>query len=209
MKKKREAKTSAEETLEDFSLDDEKSNEEQTETEQEQTQENSEDEIANEECECEECKNCNGNCSCEEKQSGEAEQYLQLAQRLQADFDNYRKRVTEQLEKERQEGIKSVIEVFLPSLDAFSEAKKSIENEIVLSGINMIENKIINALDTLKVKKILTVGEKFNPYLHNVIAVMEDKSKENDEILQEYQSGWTLNGKVIRYAKVIVNKKGE
>ncbi len=209
MKKKREAKTSAEETLEDFSLDDEKSNEEQTETEQEQTQENSEDEIANEECECEECKNCNGNCSCEEKQSGEAEQYLQLAQRLQADFDNYRKRVTEQLEKERQEGIKSVIEVFLPSLDAFNEAKKSINDEIVLSGINMIENKILNALDTLNVKKILTIGEKFNPHLHNVIAVMEDKSKDNDEILQEYQSGWTLNEKVIRYAKVIVNKKGE
>ena len=129
-----------------------------------------------------------------------------MAQRLQADFDNYRKRVAEQLDLQREEGKKSVIEVFLPCLDTFKEAKKSITDENVLSGVNMIENKILAALKTLGVEKTPSVGEKFNHNLHEVIAVLRDESKESDIVLDEYQSGWTLNGKVIRYSKVIVNK---
>ena len=70
----------------------------------------------------------------------------------------------------------------------------------------MIENKILAALKTLGVEKTPSVGEKFNHNLHEVIAVLRDESKESDIVLDEYQSGWTLNGKVIRYSKVIVNK---
>ncbi len=169
-------------------------------------------ECCEDECECEEC-TChdqaeNGDgcaCGCPPKKDLAAE-YLALAQRLQADFDNYRKRVAEQLDRERQEGIKSVIEVFLPCLDAFKEAKKSVSDEKVLTGINMIEEKILSALSTLNVQKIESVGKQFDPHLHNVIAVMKDESKENDIILEEYQSGWTMNDKVLRYSKVVVNK---
>ena len=167
-------------------------------------------------CTCgDDCK-CESECSCEseveekkesnQKQSLEAEEYLAMAQRLQADFDNYRRRVAEQLEHERQEGARSVIEVFLPCLDSFKEAKKSVTDENILTGINMIENKILDALNSLKVEKINSIGQHFDPHLHNVIAVFKDESKENDTILEEYQSGWTMNGKVIRYAKVVVNK---
>ena len=131
---------------------------------------------------------------------------MALAQHLQADFDNYRKRVAEQLDYQRDEGKKSVISVFLPCLDTFKEAKKSITDEKVLAGVQMIEEKILNALTSLKVEKINAVGEKFDHNLHEVIAVMRDESKENDVILDEYQAGWMFNGKVIRYSKVIVNK---
>lgn len=143
-------------------------------------------------------------CECENH--AKVDQYLEMAQRLQADFDNYRKRVAEQLDYQRQEGVKSVIEVFLPCLDTFKEAKKNIADESVLAGINMIEGKILDSLKTLNVEKIASIGEKFNPNLHNVIAVMSDDSKDEDVILEEYQSGWTINGKVIRYSKVVVNK---
>ena len=129
-----------------------------------------------------------------------------MAQRLQADFDNYRKRVAEQLDYQREEGKKSVIEVFLPCLDTFKEAKKSIGDEKVLSGVNMIEEKILNALKNLHVEKIETVGQKFDHNSMEVIAVFKDESKEEDIVLDEFQAGYTLNGKVIRYAKVIVNK---
>ncbi len=153
---------------------------------------------------------CCGHCDCEHEEKEccdqEAGQYLLMAQRLQADFDNYRKRVAEQLDLQREEGKKSVIEVFLPCLDTFKEAKKSISDENVLSGVNMIENKILAALKTLGVEKTPSVGEKFNHNLHEVIAVLRDESKESDIILDEYQSGWTMHGKVIRYSKVIVNK---
>ena len=193
MKKKNDEKFEQEnEDLEDFSLDEQgESNHcccEHDECEEKH------------ECKCaQHGKNCHG-------QSEEDGQYLLMAQRLQADFDNYRRRVSDQLDRERQEGAKSVIEVFLPCLDTFKEAKKSITDEKVLSGVNMIENKILEALASLKVEKIASIGQKFDPNLHNVIAVMEDKTKENDIILEEYQSGWTYNGRVLRYAKVIVNK---
>ena len=164
-------------------------------------------------CECgDEC-TCGEECECHKKEydeevlNEEAGQYLAMAQRLQADFDNYRKRVAEQLEFQKNEGKKSVIEVFLPCLDTFKEAKKSITDEKVLSGVNMIENKILDALKTLKVEKIESVGQKYDHNLHEVIAVMHDESKENDIILDEFQAGYMFNGKVIRYSKVIVNKK--
>lgn len=159
-----------------------------------------------ENCECG-CKDEHCECGCE--QDNKASQYLALAQRLQADFDNYRKRVAEQLDYQRNEGIKSVIEVFLPCLDTFKEAKKSITDEKVLAGVNMIEEKILNALKSLKVEKIDAVGQKFDHNLHEAIAFMKDESKENDIILDEFQAGYKFNGKVIRYSKVIINKKGE
>lgn len=171
-----------------------------------------------EECECKENQECNcqhesaeehdGECTevhCEEI-SDKATEYLQMAQRLQADFQNYRKHVAEDLERAREDGAESVIEAFLPSLDTFKEAKKNIADETVLQGINMIENKILDALAKLKVEKIETVGQKFDPHRHNVIAVSTDESQEDGVILEEFQSGWMKGDKVIRYSTVLVNK---
>ncbi len=150
---------------------------------------------------------CDDECCCHEHEEQDlAGQYLAMAQRLQADFDNYRKHVAEQLDYQRDAGKKSVIEAFLPCLDTFKEAKKSISDESVLAGINMIEDKILGTLKNLKVEKIEAVGKPYDHNLHEVIAVMRDESKENDIILDEFQAGYTLNGKVIRYSKVIVNK---
>jgi len=167
-----------------------------------------------EECDCGEDCTCGDECKCHEHETcechdEEAGQYLAMAQRLQADFDNYRKRVAEQLDYQREEGKRSVIEVFLPCLDTFKEAKKNIEDEKVLAGINMIENKILEALKTLKVEKIEAVGQKYDHNLHEVIAVLHDNEKEDDIILDEFQAGYKFNGKVIRYSKVIVNKREE
>lgn len=169
-----------------------------------------------EECDCGDNCGCHNHsdeeccdCGCEHQHFNQEEivgQYLSMAQRLQADFDNYRKRVAEQLDFQKQEGIRSVIEVFLPCLDTFKEAKKSIGDEKVLSGINMIEDKINNALQTLKVEKIASVGQKYDHNLHEVISIFKDESKEDDVILNEFQAGYKLNGKVIRYSKVVVNK---
>lgn len=180
-----------------------------------------------EHCECEEHEHkkcCHGHhhkhkhcgCGCEENEEAEeldeeneAGHYLAMAQRLQADFDNYRKHVAEQLDFQRDEGRRSVIEAFLPCLDTFKEAKKSITDEKVLAGVNMIESKILKTLQNLKVEKIEAIGQKFDHNLHEVVAVMSDKTKDDDIILDEFQAGYKFNGKVIRYSKVIVNKRGE
>ena len=157
-------------------------------------------------CECEENEECHCEEECKCKRKDEPD-YLALAQRIQAEFENYRRRMADQLVIERQEGIVSVINVFLPCLDTFKEAKKSITDEKVLEGVNMIENKIMDALGRLEVERIEAVGQKFDPNFHDVIAVMHNENYDDDIILEEYQAGYKYKGKVIRYSKVIVNKK--
>ena len=174
-------------------------------------------------CKCEENNKCNDDCACkgchcEENEEGchhkhhkhekkDEPNYLALAQRIQAEFENYRRRMADQLVIERQEGVVSVINVFLPCLDTFKEAKKSITDEKVLEGVNMIENKIMDALGRLEVERIESVGQKFDLNFHDVIAVMHNENYDDDIILEEYQAGYKYKGKVIRYSKVIVNKK--
>lgn len=157
-------------------------------------------------CECEENEECHCEEECKCKRKDEPD-YLALAQRIQAEFENYRRRMADQLVIERQEGVVSVINVFLPCLDTFKEAKKSITDEKVLEGVNMIENKIMDALGRLEVERIESVGQKFDPNFHDVIAVMHNENYDDDIILEEYQAGYKYKGKVIRYSKVIVNKK--
>ncbi len=171
-----------------------------------------------EECSCDDKDNCTcdeeqcecKNCTCEDKVDDAKElagQYLNLAKQVQADFENFRRHAIEDIKQAKINGQISVIEVFLPCLDTFKEAKKSITDENILKGVEMIESKINDALKSLGVEKIDSIGQVYNPHLHNVIAVMNDQDKENDIILDEYQAGYKFNDKVIRYAKVIVNKK--
>lgn len=147
------------------------------------------------------------NIEIEEKKEDKAAEYLEMAQRLQADFDNFRRRAAEQILKAKEDGKISVIEVFLPCLDTFKTAKKNIEDENTLKGIEMIENKILDSLKSLGVEKIESIGEKYSPNLHEAITAVRVEDKENNIILDEFQAGYKYNDKVIRYAKVIVNKK--
>ena len=187
----------------------------------------------NEECSCEENCSCGEECTCKEKESKDKEskkchcsehekcdcgcdcseenvsgqEYLNLAKQIQADFENFRRHALEDIKQAKISGQASIIEAFLPCLDTFKEAKKSINDADVLKGVEMIENKIIDTLKSVGVEKIESVGQKYNPHLHNVIAVLNVADKDNDVIIDEYQAGYMFNGKVIRYAKVIVNKK--
>lgn len=168
---------------------------------------------------CDECtcgeENCDNSekcasehsCECQSEQNEDKEDYLLIAKRVQADFDNYRRRSIEERAQARQAGQMSVLDAFLPCLDTFKEAKRLITDEKVLEGVNMIENKILSALQELGVEKMQTIGNPYDVHLHNAIAVMRDEEQDNNIILDEYQAGYTMNGKVIKYAKVIVNKK--
>ena len=135
--------------------------------------------------------------------------YLFTAQRLQADFDNFRKKTETRIEQANLDGRIEVISKLLPALDSFAGAKKIIKDEVVLEGLLMVEKQIVSALKSLNVEKIEAVGKAFDPNLHNALAVIEDSSLENDIVKEEYQSGYKLNDKVIRHSQVIVNKKEE
>ena len=168
-----------------------------------------------EQCKCDEESKCDGNCTCGEEKcqkncscgEDKVNEYLDMAKRLQAEFENYRKRTFFELKKAKEDGEINVIEVFLPCLDTFKVAKKSITDPKVLEGVEMIENNISQALEKIGVQKIESIGQKYDPNLHNVIAIANVADKENDIILDEYQAGYKYNDRVIRYSKVIVNKK--
>lgn len=156
-------------------------------------------------CKCEEC-------VCEEESYTESlekkvEEYLNIAQRLQADFDNYRKRAMEQIAQARLDGKIEALNTIIPSLDSFASAKNQVKDEKVLTGLILIEKDILSALDVLGVKKIECIGKQFDPNLHNALATKNDNSLEDNIIIDEYQAGYKLNDKIIRYSQVIVNKK--
>ena len=154
------------------------------------------------ECECKDCK-------CQENKPNLADEYLNMARIIQADFDNYRKRSIESIKQAKRDGMISAIEVILPSLDVFKKAKQMIKDEADKKGIEMVENEINNSLKTLGVEKIDTQNAKFDPNLHHALSIVEDKTKPDNVIVDEYQAGYKLGDKVIKYSQVIVNKLKE
>ncbi len=128
--------------------------------------------------------------------------------RLQAEFQNFKKRN----EKQRRDLIKyshgEVIKDILPIIDNFERAidssKEGSNSESLLEGIELIKKSFDEFLNNQKVEIVKTIGEKFDTKYHH--AVMQEKSEEHEdnEIIQELQKGYLLEGKVLRYAMVKV-----
>lgn len=141
----------------------------------------------------------------EEKIADQEDKYL----RLSAEFDNYRKRTM----KEKAELIKSagekVITAILPVLDDMERAiqtiKKTEDAGALLEGVELIYNKFLKVLGQEGLKKIATEGKDFDTDYHEAIAMVPAPSEESKgKILDCVQTGYTLNDKVIRHAKVAV-----
>lgn len=135
-----------------------------------------------------------------------ADEYLNLARVIQADFDNYRKRSLVQIENAKTDAIANTVEILLPCLDAFKKAKENIKDEKILEGITMLEKSVLAGFEKLGVKKIESIGLPLDPNVHNVLAVAKDESKPDDTVLDEFQAGYKLDNKIIRCAQVLVNK---
>ncbi len=138
-----------------------------------------------------------------ESKEKQLEEYKELLQRLQAEFDNYRKR----LEEEKKNWIKcsneELIEKLLGVLDNFDLAFKNTENkESFIKGIELVYSQFFSILEKEGLKKIKAEG-KFNPQLHEALI----KEGEGDFILEELQAGYMLNDKVIRPSKVKIGGK--
>ena len=141
----------------------------------------------------------------ENAQSKEIE-YLEMAQRIKAEFENYKKRNADLSIQSFNNGVISVVSKLLPALDGFQKAKEIIKDEDVLSGVQMIESQIVKVLTDLGVSKIEAVGKEFDPNYHNAVLTGCDSNYADNIVLEELQSGYMLNDKVIRYSVVRVNK---
>ena len=155
-------------------------------------------------CDCTNENKCNPNCTCGEEKATKTD-YLNDLLRVQAEFDNYRKRMTSALGDARQDGFMEAITEFLPALDSFKMATDMITDKNTLMGIKFIEKGILDTLNKMGVEEIPTTG-KFNPELHHAIDSETQDGFESGDIIKTAYKGFTYKGKVIRYAQVVVQK---
>lgn len=129
--------------------------------------------------------------------------------RLYSEFDNFRKRSVKEKLELRKTAAADIITSLLPIIDDFERAERSIqedkESDATKEGIMLIFNKLKTILNQNGVEEMKTIGEKFDPDLHEAITkIPADSDDKKGTIVDETQKGYMMNGKVIRFPKVVV-----
>ena len=139
----------------------------------------------------------------------EVEQYKDKYLRAVAEFDNYRKRTLKEKAELLLNGSEKAVCAFLPILDDFERAiaDKTEDVNAIKEGVQIIFNKFNNTLESLGVRKIETEGKDFDGDFHEAVAMVpgigDDKK---GKVIDCVQTGYQLNDKVIRHAKVAVGQ---
>ncbi len=131
-----------------------------------------------------------------------ADEFKNMAQRIQAEFDNYRKRNAEAVRNARNDGIDDVVEMFFPVLDNFERGMNAVDEQ-AKTGMVLIYKQVLAIFEKLEVKEISALGEDFNPEYHHAIAKCEDENNEN-KVVEVFQKGYIRKNKVLRPAMVKV-----
>lgn len=126
--------------------------------------------------------------------------------RMQADFDNFRRRTRQEKEELSAIVSQNLIKELLPLLDNFERALavESADGENFKAGVDMILKQFIATLEKNGLEPIKAVGEKFDPNFHEAIMRIADETKEDDTIAEELQRGYSVRGRVIRPSMVKV-----
>ena len=139
--------------------------------------------------------------------NAKATEYLQLAQRVQADFENFRRRNETVRADAYADGRKDVATVMLPVLDNLEravEAAAGSQDEALKNGVEMVLKQMTDAYGKLDVKPIDRLGEKFDPNLENAILQGNEEDGEPGTVCQVLQKGYMIGDKVLRHAMVKV-----
>jgi molecular chaperone GrpE len=137
----------------------------------------------------------------EKELADEKDKYLRLA----AEYDNYRKRSAKEREMIYSDARVDAITKLLPVYDNLERAlNMDCADEAYYKGIEMIMTQLNEILESLSVKKIPAVGEQFDPNRHNAVMTIENPELGEKTIAEEYQKGFTLGDRVIRFSTVVV-----
>ena len=135
----------------------------------------------------------------------ERDEYLALAQRTQADFENYRKRMARENAAAVDRGVAKVAKELLPALDHLEIALKAAEgHEDVVKGFAMVAEELRTALARAGIEAFSPQGEPFDPNEHEAMASQPSEEAESGTVIEVYQRGYRLNGTVLRPARVVV-----
>ena len=133
--------------------------------------------------------------------------------RLKAEFENFRKRKNKEISSLLQYDGEGVIKNVLPIIDDIERMVDSIEEtdanngDSLIEGVNILKSKIDRFLEAKNIEPFGEEGEVLNPELHDAMLTQSDKKKEDNTVLNVFEKGYRYHDKVIRHAKVVVNKK--
>ncbi len=141
------------------------------------------------------------------KTAAQRDEYLSLAQRTQADFENYRKRVARESAGAQARGVASLAKELLPALDNLDRALEAADqDDPLLEGVRFVRSEMSDALARVGVESFSPVGETFDPSLHEAMASTPQPAggPASGTVVEVYQPGYRLGEQVIRPARVVV-----
>jgi molecular chaperone GrpE len=147
-----------------------------------------------------------------------ADEYLELAQRTKADFDNYRRRATREAAAAQDRGIAKLAKELLPAVDNLDRALEAARTTAastdgapqdngtatLVSGIKLVHEDVIAALARAGIERFSPEGEPFDPQVHEAIAQLPVEGAASGTVVEVYQHGYRLGDVVIRPARVVV-----
>ena len=145
----------------------------------------------------------------EQKLRSERNDLFDRLARLQAEFDNYRKRAAKESADFRDFAVSDAARALLPVMDSFNLALKnsSAKPEDLRKGVELIYKQLQDVLQRLNVERIPSQGEPFDPRVHEAIEMVESDAAPDEHVLEELQPGYRIKGRLLRPAMVRVAKK--
>jgi molecular chaperone GrpE len=140
-----------------------------------------------------------------EEEAEQGEDYLALAQRIQADFENYRKRAAREAAAAGERAKSGLVRELLPVVDNLERALASAEDteQHLAEGVRLVHSELIAVLERNGVEQFNPAGDKFDPAEHEALSVREDG--EPGLVLDVVEKGYRANGTVLRPARVVVS----
>lgn len=143
-----------------------------------------------------------------EKKAAERDEYLALAQRTQADFENYRKRMVRDVRAAEGRGMGRLAKELLPALDNLERAVAALEaadeEHHMTDGIRLVTTELAAALGRTGIENYAVKGERFDPVFHEAVGQHAVEGFERGTILEVLQPGYRLHDSILRPARVIV-----
>ncbi len=144
-----------------------------------------------------------------------ADEYLELAQRTKADFENYRRRAAREASLAQERGVAKLVKELLPAVDNLDRALDAAQahggdgegsepDSPLISGIKLVHAEVVAALGRAGIERFEPRGEQFDPQYHEAVAQQPFPGSEPGSIVEVYQRGYRIGETVLRPARVLV-----
>lgn len=142
-----------------------------------------------------------------EEKTRQCEEYINTVQRTAAEFDNYKKRTIKEKEALSLDVSIDTVNAFLPVVDNLERALKAaekMESNPLKDGVELVMRQLNECLEKMGIEPIAAVNNPFDPELHNAVMHVTDDDNGENIVIEEFQKGYVMKGKVVRHSMVKV-----